>query len=170
MLPDLIDKPLYYSLVAITGKRGAELGLISSGRTLAHTSIFLLILTGLSVAKKSKVLAAICWGVATHFFLDCLADRFLMKPGDESSALLAMLFPLLGFRFGIMPFQGAGEHAMGLLKPFNLGAEVIGILILAWDRWKSNHKGEIRANFLIKRFGKRKPRRKRSGPTVTSGL
>ena len=51
ILPDLIDKPLYYSLAVITHKWGSELGLISGTRTFGHTAAFLLLLTFISFIK-----------------------------------------------------------------------------------------------------------------------
>jgi len=42
VLPDLLDKPLYYALCAATGRHAAELGLISSTRTIGHSLVFAL--------------------------------------------------------------------------------------------------------------------------------
>ena len=70
LLPDVIDKPLYYILFAITRLNGGHLGLINNSRTVGHTAMFLLALTLLAVTRRSRVLAALALGVATHLMLD----------------------------------------------------------------------------------------------------
>src|SRR5687767_3274929 len=66
LLPDLIDKPLYYGLVALTGKRGAELELIHGTRTFGHTALLLLLI----LMWKRPVVRALALGVLTHIALD----------------------------------------------------------------------------------------------------
>jgi hypothetical protein len=150
LLPDLLDKPLYYGLVLATGQRSAELGLISGTRTFAHTGIFLLLLTLAAFARHSKILAALALGTATHLLLDNVSDRIL-APGYESSALLALVFPALGVRFGAIPFGSAEEHLHSIFKPFTMGAEAVGAAILFWDSWVQTHKAEIVARLRKRR-------------------
>src|SRR5947209_6204662 len=76
ILPDLIDKPLYYSIAWATGKQAHELGLISGTRTFGHTALFLLFIVLLGAAKKSRFLAALSLGITTHLLLDGLLDHF----------------------------------------------------------------------------------------------
>src|ERR1041385_5467328 len=44
ILPDLIDKPLYYIPSSITGKEGAALGIIAGTHSFGHTLLFLVTL------------------------------------------------------------------------------------------------------------------------------
>src|SRR5262249_45802746 len=161
LLPDLIDKPLYYSLWLATGKRGAELGLVSGTRTFGHTAILLLLLVVGSIFRKSKLLAALALGTATHLFLDNLADHFL-PPGRDPSALQAMTWPLLSWNFPAIPVNAEGFIAS--LTPFVLGGEAIGLALLAWDYWKLAHEREILETTQERRrfFRKIKKARRRS--------
>jgi hypothetical protein len=128
--------------MANRGAVGADLGLISSSRTLGHTAILLLGITGLAMARKSKILAAIALGTATHLLLDNLGDR-LMDPQHSSSALSALIFPLNGFEFAISPFKSFSDHMISIPNRFTITGEILGALILLWDQWKLNHRSEI---------------------------
>jgi hypothetical protein len=146
LVPDLVDKPLYYALALVTGKRGAELGLVSGTRTFGHTALFLIVLTVAAFARKSRPLAAVALGVATHLLLDNLGDHFIhsARPGtDESSTILALLFPFLGWKFPVIPFKSPGQHLGSLAHPYVWGGELAGAAILAWDTWKARHRPEI---------------------------
>src|SRR5207245_8990653 len=58
VLPDLIDKPLYYALSFATGRHGAALGLISSTRTFGHTLILAFALYALLPRRIGTALVA----------------------------------------------------------------------------------------------------------------
>jgi hypothetical protein len=153
ILPDLIDKPLYYFPSWITGKSGAELGLISGPRTFGHTGLLLLLMATTAIIRRSKLLAALALGMATHIFLDNLADHFL-PPGKSPSALLAMTWPISGP--GFPASYGGVDGFLHSFTPFLIGAEVIGIGLLAWDQWKIAYEGEIlEATQERRRFFKR---------------
>src|SRR5437588_225821 len=109
LLPDLIDKPLYYGLSAWTGRHGAELGLISGTRTFGHTGIIFLILFLIGRWRRSSALVALAAGVATHLFLDNLGD--LWAHGIHGADfLLALLWPVRGNRFPVHPFSNMHAH------------------------------------------------------------
>src|SRR4051812_43545813 len=74
LLPDLIDKPLYYGLSFATGKSGTDLGLISGTRTFGHTALFLVLLALGSIIRRSRILAALALGTATHLLIDNFGD------------------------------------------------------------------------------------------------
>jgi hypothetical protein len=143
LLPDLIDKPLYYGLVALTGRHGAQLGLISHTRTFGHTSLLLLVITAVAVFKKSKAWAALAIGMATHLFLDNLSDTLAVvfkidmttRTGGHS-ALLALLWPYFNHRFGTMPFANLEGHLAHSMNPLAVGGEVLGAVFLGWDYLK----------------------------------
>ncbi len=139
ILPDLVDKPLYYGLSLATGKYGAELGLISCTRTFGHTGIFVVGLTAIAWLKRSPLLAAIGLGVASHLVLDGFQDYWIherMHIEGESSLRLAALFPFYEARFGVQPFPTLFDHLKSVGRPLLLLTEGIGLAILGWDYWK----------------------------------
>jgi len=141
LVPDLIDKPLYYALVIITGKHAAELGLISGTRTVGHTALLLIAVALFAFFRKSRVAAALALGMATHLLLDSAGDHLssLREAHPNAATKIAIFFPLCGFRFPISPYSSAGAHLGSLAQPYILVCEVIGILILCWDHWKRVH-------------------------------
>lgn len=144
LLPDLVDKPLYYALVLATGRHGAELGLLSSSRTVGHTLLFALALRLVFGRGPGGALAA---GACTHLFLDVLSDLASQAfvalgwsdPGPPAlgpSTLAAVFFPLLGPHFPIQPFKDLGEHLVASVRAWTLGSELLGGLLLWW-RWRA---------------------------------
>ncbi|MFI5363372.1 MAG: hypothetical protein ACHQ49_15500 [Elusimicrobiota bacterium] len=133
ILPDLIDKPLYYGLSWTTGLRGAELGLISGTRTFGHTLLFTAALAGLAAARRSKVVAALALGSAAHLLLDVVSD---LCTHSAVSPLRVLAWPLLGWRFPDYPYEGLGGHLHHFREPFFIYAELIGaaLLLLEWRR------------------------------------
>jgi len=132
ILPDLIDKPLYYLM-------GSKFDLISCTRTFGHTAIFVFGLTLLATFRKSTLLAAITLGVASHLVLDGFQDYWIYRVlhhKGESSLLLAALFPFYEARFGAMPFESLLAHLKSGNRPIVLTAEAVGLLFLGWDWWK----------------------------------
>lgn len=142
VLPDVVDKTVYYGMVLATGKWGADIGLISGTRTFGHTALFLLSMTLASVASKSRWLAAIALGMATHLLLDNLGDRFVLGPAQFK--MVALLWPFQGWSFPVMPFANWKEHVGRITyDPFIFWTEVLGLLILLWEFWKARKRGEI---------------------------
>jgi hypothetical protein len=144
LLPDLIDKPLYYGLVLVTGRRGAALGLISSTRTVGHTTLLLLAVLLVGFGARHRGLVAVALGMATHLLLD-LGGSLLNPQGslrgtpDSPSTLCAVLYPLLGWRFPVMPFQDISGHVGSLRSPHVIAGEIIGGLLLFW-RWRRSRR------------------------------
>ncbi|MFL5420199.1 MAG: metal-dependent hydrolase [Myxococcales bacterium] len=137
LLPDLVDKPLYYALSFATGRTSADLGLISSTRTFGHTLLFCLLLYLFLPRRDGVPLAA---GMITHLFLDEMGDVFTLffpqpgppRPGPDTVA--AILFPFLGLHFPILPFSSATEHIRTLAQPYTVGGEVIGAVLIYLNR------------------------------------
>jgi hypothetical protein len=139
LLPDLIDKPLYYGSVLVTGRHGLEIGLISCTRTFGHTALFLFALSLIAYIRKSPLFAALTIGVATHLVLDGFQDYWLshvMELGGESSLRIAALYPFLQASFADMPFTSFADHFKSGAQPFTIASESVGIAILGWDYWK----------------------------------
>jgi hypothetical protein len=143
VLPDFIDKPLYYFSALATGRHGFEIGLISCTRTLGHTAIFALALAGLAFVRKSKPLAALALGVATHLAIDGFQDFWFHRVeghDGESAAVVAILFPFYLPRFSAMPFATFADHLKSGAQPFLLISESIGFLLFAWTVWKERRR------------------------------
>ena len=126
LLPDLIDKPLFYLPYWLTGGQSAE-GILSGTRLFSHTCLFLLAVAGAAALMRSLAWRAVAIGVATHLLLDCVG---------LSMGLGTLLWPLFGWHFPAYPFSGLGEHLATVLNPITLGGEVTGGAFLWWDwRW-----------------------------------
>jgi hypothetical protein len=132
LLPDLIDKPLFYVPFWITGRRGAAAGILSGTHLFAHTALFLLVLALAALATRSLRLRAVAIGVTTHFVLDLVA---------LSMGLGTLLWPVFGWRFPVYPFRNLGQHLATILSPITLAGELLGAAILCWDYWKGRRRG-----------------------------
>jgi hypothetical protein len=141
VLPDLIDKPLFYGLLYA---RGHVEGLITGTRTFGHTGLFLLALcvaAGGSRAAEKKIiffspLWAVAAGVATHLALDIGGELFGGAQAD-TSIWPAIFFPALGVRFPVAHFGTLLEHLQITAQSgYVVGGELIGaaILLHAWLR------------------------------------
>ncbi|MFZ3149245.1 MAG: metal-dependent hydrolase [Methanothrix sp.] len=103
MLPDIIDKPL--GLIVF--------GSPSMGRTVAHTLLFLMLLSALSFYSRDIGLFSLTLGVLIHLSLD-----FIWNSPET------LLWPLLG------PFPGVPlQDTMSYLQLLLSGLKNTGILI-----------------------------------------
>jgi len=133
LLPDLIDKPLYYGLL---WTRGDADPLIAGSRSIGHSGLFLLALLALALLSRRPAAKALCAGVATHLFLD-IGGELVTGTSADSSIWLAILFPLLGWRFPKAQFGSLFEHLrMSAENVYVILGEIVGgaILLTAW--WK----------------------------------
>ena len=128
LLPDLIDKPLFYIPLWLTGKRGAEAGMLSGTHLFAHTLLFLLVLGLAALTTRSRLVRAVAIGVATHFILDCVG---------LSMGIGTLLWPAFGWHFPTYPFRDLGQHLASVLNPVTLIGELLGGAILWWDYRKA---------------------------------
>lgn len=138
ILPDLLDKPLYYGLTLITGLKGAELGLISSTRTFGHTGLLCLILLGSAFFSKKPalrlILTAIALGDSTHLFLDQIGD--ILRPAAEltiTDQVSALFFPFQGLRFPVLPYSSFKSHSQNAFSQSMIFTEVLGLALLGWE-------------------------------------
>ncbi len=142
LLPDIIDKALYYSFAAWTGKSGGEIGLISGTRTFGHTLLFLVTLGLFSLfvhkLELKRVILALWLGVLSHLLLDYFTDYFRASAEYvvESDPLFALFFPFLGWRFPYSVYHDAGEHVQTMLvSPFILFTEGLGVWVAYREGW-----------------------------------
>ena len=147
LLPDLIDKPLYYALSLSTGLHGAELGLVSGTRTFGHTALLgLLLFAVLTLRGRGLAGRALLAGLATHWLLDYggePAGELLLRlgllaplpPAVGPGTLSAILFPLLGPHFPIAPFKSAAAHFATLRNLYTVSGELLGGVLLWSAYW-----------------------------------
>jgi membrane-bound metal-dependent hydrolase YbcI (DUF457 family) len=146
VLPDLIDKPLYYGLVALVGREAAGQSLISGSRTFGHTLLLLLLVVLFAFLRKSWALAALAAGMATHHLIDLVGDPVQLsmgwvQPGPGPDGFHALLWPLLGRGFPTSTTTIVG-HGMKIINPWVVGGEIVGVCILLWDyrrRWRRDN-------------------------------
>ena len=135
LLPDLIDKPLFYIPFWLTGGRSAAVGFLSGTHLFAHTGLFLVALVIAALITRSVALRAIAIGVATHLVLDCVG---------LSMGLGTLLWPLFGWHFPAYPFKNLGQHLTTILNPVTLAGELSGAAILLWDYRKARRRPQTR--------------------------
>jgi hypothetical protein len=124
LLPDLIDKPLYYARIS---------GFFSCTRTIGHTGVLLGAIALAAVFARSRVLAALALGVATHLALDCFGDLFNNEP---SSAWIALTWPVLHTRFASYYIPSIQVHLERLWVAPTIVSEMVGLALLGWDAWR----------------------------------
>ena len=161
LLPDIIDKTLFYGLrlldhlESLRPFAGSCLEVICGTRTFGHTAILLFVVLILSGIRKSPALAALALGMATHLLIDNLSDHLhdvaTNTPHDHSAAV-ALLWPFLGSKFASFPFASATEHLSSVARPELLIGELIGFLLLAWDYWKSARSKELTKLLFSRRY------------------
>lgn len=130
LLPDLLDKPLYYVPHWLTGRTGAELGLLSGTRTVGHSLLFLLaiLVLGAIPGGRRKWWLGLGLGVLTHLVLDNGPELF--TEFSEYSSRIALLFPYYGWRFPLAHHRTATEHFLSHLGMLDLAGEAGGAFLL----------------------------------------
>jgi hypothetical protein len=127
LLPDLIDKPLYYGHAWLSGKHGAA-GIIAGTHSVAHTALFWAVLAIAALVSRARPLRALAIGVGTHLVLD-IAGLTLNAE--------TLLWPLLGWRFPTYPFRSLTQHLGTILRPVTFAGEALGAAFLWWDYRKA---------------------------------
>lgn len=135
VLPDIIDKSLYYSLCLLTGKHGFDLGLISGTRTIGHTGLFLIGLCLLAAITRSRFIVALALGDLTHLILDAVTTMSF-EEGTFFESLSPVFWPWTGWAFPESAFDSLTAHLLAKFLPFIIISEAIGIAFLAWDYWR----------------------------------
>jgi hypothetical protein len=168
LLPDLIDKPIYYGQVVYTHFSGGGMGAFNNSRTIGHTAIFLLVFTAIAMWRRSRLLAAMALGIATHLVLDNLNDGLVgymfpelrLPPEQRHQSTLALFWPFLQSYFPAAPYSRFSEYLSRSFNPLSIGFEVVGAAILAWDTWQNRHESEILEFFARRRLKRREARLK----------
>lgn len=132
LLPDLIDKPLFYGLLWWEGQADP---LIRGSRSVGHSGLFLLALLALAAIARRPPLWAVAAGVATHLALD-IAGELFTGAGPDSSIWLAIFYPAFDGRFPRAHFGNMLEHLrLTAENVYVLVGEVVGGAILLRSWW-----------------------------------
>jgi hypothetical protein len=129
LLPDAIDKPLFYLHLS---------PYITATRTVAHSGLFLVIVLAIALLRRSRAWLAVVVGMATHLALDCLMDSISTEP---HSAIVALGWPFLTRQFVNYPFRSPVEHLEHLWNIHVLVTELIGLVLIVWEVRASLQKG-----------------------------
>lgn len=146
LMPDIIDKCIFYISSLFVGIETVKMSFLGGSRAIGHTGLFLIALSLFAYIRKSKILAALVMGMATHLVLDNIGDH--LQGFNESSATHALLFPL--YAFSKYPFSGVADHLHTFFSPVILGAEALGAFLLFWEFWKLENRKEISQQFREK--------------------
>ena len=133
LLPDLIDKPLYYGMLFLfrnldlaqdlTQSPGAQLPLVHGTRSFGHTALFVLILTFAAILKRSRILAALSLGVSSHLLIDSFSN-------ENFHLASSLLWPWGGFDFPHHRYHQMSDYYSFILNnPVILGGELTGIVL-----------------------------------------
>ena len=122
LLPDIIDKPLYYARLS---------DVFSCTRTVGHTGLLALALLLDGLLGKRRALAALAIGMLTHLLLDCVMD--VVVGSTDGSAIRAALWPFLGVDFARVYLASMTVHVERLLNLPILLTEIAGGLLLIWE-------------------------------------
>ena len=136
LLPDLIDKPLFYSLYFYFDRNLTSMGLITGTRTVGHMVFLWLglwfILSLIKANDRSLLYKnwakAVILGALTHLFLDLATEIWVGK--NLFLSLQGFFFPLLGLAFPVFSFDHLGEHLSRFLLPHLLLGEVVGAFLI----------------------------------------
>jgi hypothetical protein len=131
LLPDILDKTVYYGLSWISGHRGAELGIIAGTRSFGHSAIFLLLITTISICKSWPRIQALAFGIATHVLLDNLGN-IAASTNISGTEVRTLLWPLFGLQFPEIPYHDVAEHLRAWANPAMLAGELVGIALLIY--------------------------------------
>ncbi|MEO8482534.1 MAG: metal-dependent hydrolase [Acidobacteriota bacterium] len=122
LLPDVIDKPLYYARLS---------EFFSCTRTVGHTGLLVLVVLLTGVMSRRQVLVALAIGMATHLILDCVMD--VIVGGSESSAMRAAVWPLMGTPFARVYMSSVSVHIEHLVNLPIFVTEAVGAVLLVWE-------------------------------------
>lgn len=123
LLPDLIDKALYYLHMW---------SFVSGARTFGHTGLFLAALAAVAAIRRSRVFEALAFGVATHLVLDLALDLYR---GGPSTELIALTWPFLHTHFASYDFASPFDQLREVFAPVIIVTEAVGLLLLVREYW-----------------------------------
>ena len=114
ILPDIIDKPLGWAVY----------GTPAMGRIYAHTLLFLLILSAISIVLRSGRMGSLSCGVLSHLILDSMW-----------ASPVTLLWPLLGqfpLEVDLGPMGYLDKLMMSVLNPVMMVPELLGFAYILY--------------------------------------
>jgi hypothetical protein len=123
LLPDRIDKRLYYSRL---------FSYVTATRTFAHTALFLLLMAIFAYLRRSRTAAALNVGIATHLVLDFVSEIFGTR--DALSLLAEMTWPFAPFVNSYVP--NVSSHLEKLWAWPVIVGELVGVALLVCEVWR----------------------------------
>jgi len=127
VLPDLIDKPIFFLL----GRYFHEAGWEAGKRGFAHTLVFLALLAVISRIRQSPAFWSVTAGTATHLALDVIS-KCTEGSSTALGSLRVLFWPLGGWSFPTL------SHGMHGIEIWMFEAVGLALLILQW-RSRSRH-------------------------------
>jgi hypothetical protein len=128
ILPDLIDKPLYYAHVS---------DFITCTRTFGHTGLLLAALALIAFVRRSPSLTAVALAMSTHLLFDGLLD---LQSRSTSTTFVAFTWPFLYRSFATFDIPSPLQHLMLIKRLDIIVTETIGAIVLWWEfsgaRWR----------------------------------
>ena len=124
MLPDLIDKPLYYT---------HAWSFVSCTRTFGHTGLLMALVYLLCVTTRSRPWLALGLGMSTHVAIDWIFD--LILGNIPSAAAIAFAWPFWHTTFAVYDISPL-EHLGSVLEPPILIGELVGFTLLVLEYLK----------------------------------
>ena len=123
LLPDVIDKPLYFLRLS---------DVFACTRTFGHTGLFVAVLFSCAALTRSRSTAAVAVGASTQLVLDLFIDLFNSGPSGE---LLALWWPLLG---PFMPNDSSSffNHLGSVWSAPVVVSEIAGLFLLGLSAWQ----------------------------------
>lgn len=125
LLPDLIDKPLYYARLW---------PFVNSTRTFGHTGLLLVLVLGFAYARRSAAGAALGVGIATHLLLDLGMEMFSTE--GPRSTLVAITWPVMSVYFTAHYVPSMTRHLESLWTGRLVLAEAVGLLLIVSEMWR----------------------------------
>jgi hypothetical protein len=118
ILPDLIDKPLYYAHMW---------DYITCTRTFGHTGLLLAALALVAYAKRSPSWTAVALAMSTHFVFDGVLD---LQSSSTSTTWIAFSWPFVYGRFATFDIPSPLQHLMMIKRLDIIVTETIGAILL----------------------------------------
>jgi hypothetical protein len=122
LLPDILDKSLYYF---------SSGHLVATTRTFGHTGAAVLLCWAL--AYRYRWLVGLAAGATTHVSLDLALDRLSPVGRAMNSAWIAFTWPVHGLDFPHEEYTRIGAHLGDLLGDWRIVVcEVLGVALTYW--------------------------------------
>lgn len=134
LLPDLIDKPIFYLFP----------GIIAGTRGYAHTLLFMIVIFLVAQFFKSRVALSIAFGVLAHLLLDNVGD-YLHIENSLVKSYQTLFWPMRGYDFPSTAYLTIVDQANRLRSPYLIITESIGFLLLSLFTWRDRRAGKAAA-------------------------